>query len=304
MALHRIGLAALLMVGITASAMAQVGTGSSVVVGTTATTGYIYGLDARGVSTNAPVSADATHTFTGLDSAGNQQSMNFSSSATAQSNFGQLHVYTTATVSNAYYNAANPLFSNSNGGLNDPNGSPGGLVSLGFATFDDTLQFGGTALQSGYKARYIFHVDGTNTGTGALADLGVRVDGNPDDAFFAADPGFFVADWATHDFDINGITPQNLHVQFSDQVVLNLFDLPEGASYSGTSDFSSTLTLSAIEVVDSSGALASGWTVTSGSGTVYNAIQGSVVPEANTAALLGLALPMIGAVVVAQRKKK
>lgn len=220
MTIHGIGLAALLTLAttlaLTGAATAQTGVGSSVVVGTTATTGYIYGLDSHGVSTNDPVSAAATHTFTGLDGAGNQQAMTFSSSATAQSDFGRLHVYTTGTVSNTYYNADNPLFSNANGDLNDPNGSPGGLVSLGFATFDDTLQFGGTALQSGYKARYIFHVDGTNTGTGTLADLDVHVDGNPDNTFFAGDTGFFAADWVTDNFAINGVTPQNLHVQFSD----------------------------------------------------------------------------------------
>ena len=269
----------------TATARAQTSVGSSGVVGTTATTGFIYGLSSDSSSTSAPISASATHTFTGQDSQGNPQTMLFSGSVAAQSDYGRLHVYSSASVSNVYYSDANLLFSNSNGQLVHSDGSPGGLVSLGFATFDETFQFGGTALQSGYKARYIFHVDGTNSGTAALADLGVTVDANPDNLFFAGDTGLISTNWVTSDFAINGVTPQKMHVQFSDQVNLFLPDLTEAGSYTGTSDFSGTLTLSAIEVVDTGGNLASGWTVSSGSGTAYTAVQ---APEPASLALLSL----------------
>src|SRR5262249_11652980 len=155
-----------------------------------------------------------------------------------------------------------------NGNIINANGSPDSLTSLGFAIFNDTFQYGG-ALQSGYKARYIFHVDGTNSGTGALADLAVNVDNNPGDAFFSIGRGSFKQDWVTSDYLINGIAPQALNVQFSDQVVFDTFNLNDGQNYSGTSDFSSTLTLAGIEVVDGNGNPVSGWTLTSGSGTEY-----------------------------------
>ena len=279
-----------------ASVQAQPSLGSSIIVGT-ASTRYIYGLSSGSVSTNESVTADATHSFTGLDSADNRQTMSYFGSATAQSDYGNLHVYTTGTLSNSYYNVNNPLFSDENANLNDPNGSPTALVSLGFATFDETFQFGGTALQNGYKARYIFHLDGTNTGTGALADLGVTVDANPDNIFFAGDLGFMSTDWVTSDFAINGVTPQNMHVQFSDQVVFNTNELPEGIDYSGTSDFSGTLKLAGIEVVDPAGNPASGWTVSSGSGTLYSMVT---APEPATLAFLALG----GTLALARRKKQ
>ena len=140
-------------------------------------------------------------------------------------------------------------------------------------------------------------MDGTNSGTGTLADLGVTVDANPGNSFFAGDTGPFAADWVTSDFDINGVTPQNMHVQFSNQVVFNTNELPEGVNYSGTSDFSGTLKLSTIEVVDSLGNPVSVWTVSSGSGTVYNQ---ALVPEPTTLALLAFG----GTLILARRRNK
>lgn len=91
--------------------------------------------------------------------------------------------------------------------------------------------------------------------------MGVGIAGNPDESFFAFDPGSYNEIWATQSYDINGITPQTIHVQFSNQFVVDANDVPEGSTFSGTSDFSSTLTLAQIQVVD-----ANGNEVTSGSG--------------------------------------
>ncbi len=166
----------------------------------------------------------------------------------------------------------------------NPAGSPTSLASLGFAIFNDTLQYGGS-LPAGYQARYLFHVDGINSGTGALADLSVEVDGNPGDSFFASSTGNFTADWVTRDYAINGVTPQTIHVQFSNQVVFDVFNLMDGGNYSGTSDFSATLVLSGIEVVDGMGATVTGWTLSSASGTPYNLIGGTFIPEAGGVAM-------------------
>lgn len=265
------------------AAFAQSSVSSSSIVGVTNLGGFVGGLDAHTVSDSSTVSASADHFFTGMDGAGVNQTMEFSGTTVAQSEFGRLRCFTTGTALNSYYNAANPDYSDHFGNIVDPNGSPAALVSLGFATFDDTLQYGGAA-SSGYSARYIFHVTGTNTGLGALADLAVDVDANPGNAFFAQDVGPFVADWVTNDFAVNGFIPQDIHVQFSTQVVFDLPNLPEGQDYSGTSDFSATLVLAGIELIDPNGnpVPIDQWTVNAASGTQYP----KVVPEPCTMLLL------------------
>ncbi len=98
--------------------------------------------------TGATVSANATHTFTGQDRTGNTQAMTFTGSVTASAEYGQLHSSVTGTVTNTYYNPANPVYYDYSSGTFNEAGSPTSLDSIGFATFKDTLQFGG-ALQAG-----------------------------------------------------------------------------------------------------------------------------------------------------------
>ncbi len=243
-------------------------------------------LDSHYVDGNAPISASAGGTFSGMDGAGNPQTMSWSGTAYGQADFGRLHVKTTGNLTNSYYSADNPYYLDTDGNILNPDGSPSTFSSLAFATFNDTLQFGG-ALEAGYQARYIFHVDGTNTGTGAVADLAFDVIGIGSEGFFDFDLGFSSKTWATNTYEINGITPQQIHVQFSNQVVFDLYDLTDGQDYSGLSDFSSTLTLAGIEVLNANGQSVSGWTVTSASGTVYNQILPGAqeVPEPGTLAL-------------------
>jgi len=272
-------------------AQAQFSTYSTAIVAVNNLGSQFAYLDRQDVTGNLTASAFGTQAFTGLDGAGNTQTETFTGTTIAQSDYGRLHSYTSASLLNSYYNASNPAYANPDGSVGNPAGSPSTFTALGFASFDDTLQYGG-ALQAGYKARYIFHIDGTNSGMGAAADLAVDVDGKPGDAFFDFDPGFLSTNWATKDFDINGITPQTIHVQFSDQVVFDTFNLTDGQDYSGTSDFSSTATLAGIQVVDAAGNPVSGWTVTSGSGTVYPMVTVADTPEPGvTALLLGAGVP-------------
>jgi len=272
-------------------AQAQFSTYSTAIVAVNNIGGQFSYLDRQDVTGNSAVSAFGSHAFTGMDGAGDPQTMTFTGTTIAQSDYGRLHSYTSGTLLNSFYNASNAPYADSNGNVINGAGAPSTLTALGFASFDDTLQYGGD-LQAGYKARYLFHIDGTNSGTGAAADLAVDIDGAPGDAFFDFDPGPIDTVWATKDFDINGITPQTIHVQFSDQVVLNTFDLTDGQDYSGTSDFSSTATLAGIQVVDAAGNPVTGWTVTSGSGTVYPMITPAATPEPGvTALLLGAGVP-------------
>ena len=227
--------------------------------------------------------ATASQSFTGLDSGGSTQTMGFQGTTVTQATYGRLHSYTTGSLTNSYYNAANSSYVQPDGSIN-PAGSPDSFASLGFAIFDDTLQFGGT-LQAGYSARYIFHVEGTNSGVGYLADMAFQIDSNPAESFFSSTPGYSSEIWATQSYLVNGVTPQQVHVQFSNQVVFDAFLLDEGHDYTGTCDFSNTLTLVGIEMLDANGGTVdpATWSVTSASGTVY-----SPVPEPATFALAGL----------------
>jgi hypothetical protein len=263
--------------------------------------GFIYSLD-RMDTAGSPASAFADHSFTGLDSGGNSRTMNMVGQVNASSQFGQLHCFSTLSASNVYYNAANDAYADPSGGLNNPDGSPKTVTSLAFAVFDDVLQFGGN-LQSGYQARYIFRIDGTNSGTevpfgdGALANLYVEIADDPGELLFITDAGFSNQTWATSGHEVNGITPQSIHVQFSNQIVYNLPLYADGDNLQGTSDFSATAILEGIEMLDANGNPVSGWTVTSASGTQYTMLQ--PVPEPTTMAVLAL-----GAVAVLRRRRK
>jgi hypothetical protein len=271
------------------------------IVGVNNVGGFIGNLDAHFVTDNSAVTATATQSFTGMDGNGMMQTENFTGTTITRSDYGSLHSYTTGSLTNSYYNAANPDYSDHNGNIINPAGSPASFSMLGFSVFNDTLQFGG-ALQAGYEARYIFHIDGTNSGTGAAADLAVNV-GADSDAFFDFNSGPLDTTWATKGFAVNGVTPQQINIQFSDQVVFDTFNLTDGQNYTGTSDFSSTATLAGIEVVDQNGNLTSGWTVTSASGTQYNLIQGSAaVPEPGSVALL-IGLGFAGAAGLRKRRR-
>lgn len=228
----------------------------------------------------SPISTSGSFSFTGRDRAEATQTMVFSGTAASSAQYGRLHGFSTARLVNSYYNAGNPNYTDGNGGVADPNGSPDSLNTQTASFFDDTLQFGG-ALQGGYSARYIFHVDGTNSGPRSLAVLGVTIAG-VNKTFGDLDTGPFAADWATDDIPIDGTTMQSIHVQFDTLVSYNTKDLTDGATYDGTCDFSSTATLSQILVVDANGNPVSGVTFTSASGTVYP------VPEPAPLAGLGL----------------
>ena len=252
-------------------------------------------LNTDGHSDGTLSSASTNTSFTGLDGMGHQQTMNFQSSNRAQAEFGKLHCFASGAVTNTYYNPSNPFYYNSITNTYNTSGSPDGLYSLGFAGFNDTLHFGGT-LQAGYKARYYFHVDGTNTGPGAVADMSFGIQGNADESFFAFDPGSYNTTWVTQSYSVNGATPQDMHVQFSNQFVVDIWNgVADGSNISGTSDFFSTVTLAGIEMLDANGNQVSGWTVTSDSGTHY-----ATVPE--PASLAVIAIGAIG--FIARRRKR
>ena len=241
-------------------------------------TNSIYLFSSNYSSNGAYESAQATQSFTGMDGSGNTQTMIFSGFSSGSATYGQLHFDAGGTVTNTYYNANNPVYYNGN--TVNPNGSPDYLTTAAFVGFSDTLQYGG-ALESGYQARYIFAVDGSNDGYGVLANLSVSIAGNQEFTTFG-DPGDVDTTYATMDYPINGQSPQDVDVTFSAQFNLDTPNVADGSNIQGEANFSETATLAGIEVVDANGNPVSGVTITSDSGTVYP----EIVPEPGTCALI------------------
>lgn len=256
---------------------------SQSLVGVSNVNTYIYSLDFQ--QTNSSSSANATKSFSGLDSNGNQQTMDFHGEVTNSATYGILRSDAKGYWNNVYHNDANPAYTDGNVVL-DPNGSPDAVASLGFAGFTDTLQFGGS-LQAGYRARYLFHIDGTNSGDGGKADLVAKIGSDADEAFFAFDPGYTNTVWGTSSHLVDGINPTSLYVMFSSQFAMGYWEVAEGGNYSGRSNFSSTVVFDGIEMLDANGNSVDGWTVSSASGTQYNRIvRQAPVPEPGSIAML------------------
>lgn len=276
-------IAALGAVGAAQTASAQSLTSISY-VGYTNPGTYINALSGQWITGNGVAYASLSNmTFSGLDAANNPQMMTFSGWTSSESDYGQLHNATYVDVTNNYYNASNPAY--------DPTsntGSPYSLNSLGFSIFSDTLQFGG-ALQSGYQAQYVFHIDGSVTGNlteNDGADIGVNLAGQYFEQGWFGD-GSYNTTWATGLVPINGITPQQIQVQFSTQAYVDNWYYADGSNDSGTSDFSDTAGLVGIEIYNANGQLVSpaGITVGSASGTQY-----ALLPEPAGWASMGIGL--------------
>lgn len=89
---------------------------------------------AASVSTG-PVS----YTFSGLNSAGNAGSVEFSGLATARSEYGLLQTYLETSLNNALLNPANPLYYDDETSITNPNGVPTGFRAQASAYFADRL---------------------------------------------------------------------------------------------------------------------------------------------------------------------
>lgn len=228
----------------------------------------------------APASTGGTLTFNGLDSHGNAQTMDFAGTASAAAEFGRLHASASGTITNPYYNASNPRYVDSVG-VHDE-GSPDAVHSGGVARFSDTLTFGGLN-GTGYRVRYVFHIDGFSTASAdglTYAELIFGVGNNIPEGFRTSAQ---VAEFGTSSYDVAWNVPTVIGTTFSAVFFQGLNNnrpaYQEGNTITGSANYYNTLELTGIEVLDPSGALASGWTVTSASGTRYPMLAPSAVPE-------------------------
>ena len=239
--------------------------------------------------------ANYSGSLTGLDGNGNTQTMTITGQASDQVSYGQLHSSASLSIINPYYNPSNPVFFDGND-IN-PAGSPDAVFVTGLSYVHDFLQYGGN-LQAGYVARYLFHLDGVNTGTESGTSLVAQIDNNNE--FYSNSSTVVSADWATKDYAINGTTPQDVVIELRSSGAFVFQNQQQGQDVSGSTNFGATLT--GIEVRDASGNLVSGVTLTSASGTQYNLIEAQAVPEPGAFALLtGTAL--FGGSLLLRRRK-
>ena len=259
---------------------ARVGVGNSAI-------SYLNGL-IPGSSSITPTASryEASGSFDGLDSEGDPRTMDFYGYAESSSAYGRLRTYADGYVLNSFYNPSNPLYYDSRNNSFHPEGTPDLLVAIAYAGFEDTLQFGGQLL-SGYKARYVFRVHGTNVDDGdsqiaAATTLAVSIAGDPYEYKNVLDPGSIDEIWSTRSHSVAGSLAQtvkvDLYSQFADQTPF----YADGSDIRGTSDFGSTIDLAGVMLVDASGNVvpSSQWTMTSASGTTYARLD--AVPEPTT----------------------
>ncbi len=245
--------------------------------------GYI-ALNSGYSGSGALVTADTTREWTGLDQDNETRTMKLVGSSSAQSDFGRLKSKATATVTNTYYNPDNPYYWD--GTAENPEGSPDSLLVAGSTGFTDLLSFGQGA-SAGYKARYVFFVHGQKSGDNVYGLLTAKIGNNATEELVLRDNGQIAQYWSTQAYTIDSLLQQNANIGFTTRFDLSTFDYADGSNIAGSGDFSSTITLSAVNVYDQNDNLVNNVQVTGASGTVYP-IQ--AVPEPATFAALGLGL--------------
>lgn len=220
--------------------------------------------------------------FTGLDRTGATRTMHFngSSNAKAQFRFGAtpaLHTYVTGTLTNGFYNPSNPPFfdatENPDSPVLDLDGVPDTLDTYANASFTEILAWGGTA--TNYLAYYVFRIHGVITGDAVgYAAILVETEGQQDFwSLPASGPGTYEVIWRSRGFPAGKGYPQSIKVTFFSAFNPMTEYLPDGINVNGTYDFGATISLEAIGVeTETGGPVLEDWSVTAGSGTIYEQI--------------------------------
>lgn len=239
-----------------------------------------YGFDYS--STGASQTLSGSKSWTGLDSSYGTRTMTLQASASASAEYGRLRSGVSASLSNTYYNSDNAPYWN--GTTTDDEGSADTFLVAGRVGFSDPLSFGGGA-QASYKARYVFFVEGTASGEGVSANLRVTIGNNPFEYLDVDLSGGRVAQyWSTDAYTIGSSLNQMANVEFTTRFDATTYDyaLADGSTVAGTANFTSTITLARIDVLDANGNLVQGIPIQGASNTIY------ATPEPGTMGALGL----------------
>lgn len=257
----------------------------------------------NGSANNANNPFIGSKSWSGMDSQGNQQTMTAQGTVWSNASYGKMHIFADASVNNPYYNAANPAYFNENMALPDDNGSPDLIAVHGNAGFSDKFTYTGTQ-QSGYKVNYWFRLTGsvigdTEAGLNFASDY--PADGVSHWNVFRTSAANEL--WITGWYDVLWGVETNVYADFYGGLTTHVSQRPEGGVVIGFGDYSHTLELEKIQIVDPFGNLFSDWDMTSASGAQYNLFRPrSSVPEPGTAAL-ALAASAIGIVLRRSRRQ-
>lgn len=254
----------------------------------------VYGLSTQSSGEGAAVGINSSQAFTGMDDNGDMRTMTAGGNASASSQYGILKTDVSGFVNNNYYNSDNPYFWEGPGAEPDFEGSPDHLLVGAQASYNDVFTYGGTA-NATVRVNFFFHVHGVMTGTNSYGGLQVTNDGVMV-ANYVANPdsnGIVDEIFATDFIEIGGDLQINHNVLLYNGFDVKTYNYLDGSTIAGQANFGNTITMVGMSVIDANGDPLSGWTVGSGSGTIYP------VPEPATMTILGLA-----ALAAIKRKRK
>lgn len=198
--------------------------------------------------------------------------MTFSAQASASASYLGLRTYASGELTDTYFE---PYFPEEG----DPQGVENFFNAYSYASFTDTLSYGGTAVN--YNSRYLLNLSGSIFGEEAFNIVTIQHANDPVQRWSFFNPG---------NYDVQLVSDAYVHGAFAQEIRVTLqsyFQVytgyhEDGSIIMGTADFDNTLVLGGVELRDENGVLLPDGTITSASGTNYGIIA---IPEPSTGLL-------------------